>query len=78
MGNITSVEATSNYINEAKSGIKQGNEMLKLFEKNLRDHLDKDEDHYYYLMTVLMEIDVTEAVIMWTSKVEKLLKEIQQ
>jgi hypothetical protein len=42
------------------------------------DHLDKDDDHYYYLMTVLMGIDVSEAVLKWTSKTEKLLKEIQQ
>ncbi len=78
LGNITSVEVTSMFINDSKSGIEQGNAMLKLFEKNLRNHLDKDDDHYYYLMTVLMGIDVTEAIIKWTSKAEKLLKELQQ
>ena len=77
LGNITSIETTSEFINGAKRGIEQGNAMLKLFEKNLRDHLDEDVDHYYYLMTVLMGIDVTEAVIKWTSKADKLLKEIQ-
>jgi DNA-binding PadR family transcriptional regulator len=75
-GGINSIEESINFISLSSEQFKQTHDLLKQFEGNLRESLEESKDHYYYLTTVLMGIEVSKAVLNWSKKAKELLKEL--
>ncbi len=75
-GGITSVEDSIEFISISAEQFKQSQNLLEQFEVNLKENLKNSDDHYYFLTTVLMGIEVSKAVISWSKKAKELLKEI--
>ncbi|MHA2309660.1 MAG: PadR family transcriptional regulator, partial [Candidatus Heimdallarchaeaceae archaeon] len=75
-GGITSVENSIEFISITAEQLKHSQNLLEQFEVNLKETLKESEDHYYFLTTVLMGIEVSKAVISWSKKAKELLKEI--
>ena len=48
--------------------------LLQAFENNLRQVLEEDEDHFFFLLTVLMGKKISEAQVEWADTVTKLLR----
>lgn len=49
-------------------------QILSQYEDRLREVLEQDEDHRYYLLTVLLGKAIYEGVIKWSSEAYELLK----
>jgi DNA-binding PadR family transcriptional regulator len=75
-GGITSVENSKRFISSSAEQFRQIQNLLKQFETNLRETLKESNDHYYFLTTVLMGIEVSKAVLNWSKKANELLNEI--
>ncbi|MFW9853058.1 MAG: PadR family transcriptional regulator [Candidatus Thorarchaeota archaeon] len=75
-GGVTSSDSSIKFISLTTEQFKQSKNLLEQFEMNLRETLKESADHYYYLTTVLMGIEVSKAVISWSKKASELLKEI--
>lgn len=76
-GGVAGTEATVHNIEVFESGIKNELEVLKMYEKNLRKEQD-NEDHKYFLMTVLFGIETYEAYLRWCTKAKKILNNQQE
>ncbi|PWJ71046.1 virulence activator alpha [Ruminococcaceae bacterium R-25] len=76
-GGVAGTEATAHNIDVFESGIKSELEVLKMYEKNLRKKQD-NEDHKYFLMTVLFGIETYEAYLRWCTKAKKILNNQQE
>ena len=53
--------------------IKGDLELLKMYKANLENELDND-DHVFYLLTVMFGIETYEAYLKWCAKARKMLK----
>ena len=54
--------------------IKGDLELLRMYKENLEKVMDNN-DHVYYLLTVMFGIETYEAYLKWCSKARKMLKE---
>lgn len=75
-GGTTSADNSINFISLTSEQFKKTHNLLKQFELNLKDTLEESEDHYYYLTTVLMGIEVSKAVLNWSKKARQILNEL--
>ena len=72
-GGVESPEVTIDNIENFEKSIKNDLEILKMYKQNLEKAPD-NEDHRYYLLTVLFGIESYEAYLRWCSKAKKILK----
>ena len=71
-GGVEGAETTMHNIEVFESDIKNGLEVLKMYEKNLKK--EPDNDHKYFLLTVMFGIETYEAYLRWCAKAKKMLK----
>lgn len=67
-------EETIDSIDELKDWLKNTLEIFDLYEHNLRNVIDEESDHKYYLLTVLFGKTIYEATLKWTDIARKILK----
>ena len=72
-GGVEKPETTLYNIEIFETKIKEELEVLKMYEKNLKKGTDND-DHKYFLLTVMFGIETYEAYLRWCVKAKKLLK----
>ena len=71
-GGVEGAETTMHNIEVFESDIKNGLEVLKMYEKNLKK--EPDNDHKCFLLTVMFGIETYEAYLRWCAKAKKMLK----
>ena len=72
-GGVEGTETTIHNIEIFERNIKSELEVLKMYEKNLKKEQD-NEDHKYFLLTVMFGIETYEAYLRWCTKVKKMLR----
>ena len=72
-GGVEGTETTIHNIEIFERNIKSELEVLKMYEKNLKKEQD-NEDHKYFLLTVMFGIEAYEAYLRWCSKAKKMLR----
>lgn len=60
-------------IESFEESVKEDLNLLREYEKSLKDHLD-DEDHMYFYLTVTFGIDSYETYLKWCEKAKKMLR----
>ena len=74
-GGIQDPEISLRNIRVFENKIKGDLELLKIYKTNLEKDRD-NEDHVYYLLTLMFGIETYEAYLRWCAKAKKILKEI--
>jgi len=71
-GGVEGADVTIRNIEIFESKVKTDLELLKMYQSNLEKN--KDNDHQYFLLTVMFGIETYEAYLRWCSKARKILK----
>ena len=72
-GGVEGTETTIHNIEIFEKNVKSDLEVLKMYEKNLKKEQD-NEDHKYFLLTVMFGIETYEAYLRWCTKAKKMLR----
>ena len=71
-GGVEGADTAIRNVEVFESNIKSELEVLKIYEKNLRAEQD-NEDHKFFLLTVMFGIETYEAYLRWCAKAKKIL-----
>lgn len=77
-GSMVTVEDNIERIETFKERQLQSVKILEIFEANLKQVMQEDEDHLYYYLTVLFGEQIYKAYIEWAKQAVKVLKEVQE
>ena len=48
---------------------------LNLMKANLQEHLEENEDHFFFLLTILIKEYITQAQLQWADETLRMLQE---
>ena len=77
-GNLIPDEQLMLYLTTFHQNHNQELQILKQFESELNGILDKDENHIYILMTVLLGVKLNEAYVEWANEITEMLNQLQK
>ena len=67
-------EETIESVNQLEKWLKETLKRFEFYEQNLKDVLDEESDHEYYLLTVLFGKTIYEATLKWADMARNTLK----
>ena len=74
-GSQTTTDTNIKQIADFKARNTQNLETMKLFEENLKSVMDKSEDHFYMLLTVLLGKAMFQSSVEWADTALKMLEQ---